>query len=340
MWRCRALGGALCAAAAAGFLAGVAQASDFYAGKTITLVVGFAPGGGYDLTARLLARHLPRFIPGRPKIVVTNMPGASGIKSLNYLYSVAPKDGTTLATFHSASPFYEAIGTAGVQYKAAELTWIGNLSRSVNVVAVWHDAGVRSVDDAKKVPVIMAALAGAGIMDAYPRLLNRLFGTMFNIVAGYDGTNNVNIALERGEVQGATTAWNTWKITRPEWVREGKIVPLVQIGPEPDPDLSDVPMLTSLAESEEQLQMLQLLSANVAIERPFAGPPGIPPDRLAILRRAFDRVTADREFLAEAERLRVDVAPQSGETVEQIVKAVTAAPPETIRKLKAELNLH
>jgi tripartite-type tricarboxylate transporter receptor subunit TctC len=316
-----------------------ALADDFYKGKTITIVVGFGPGGGYDLTARLLARHMGRFIPGSPNMVVTNMPGASGIKSVNYLYSIAPRDGTVLGTFHSASPFYEATHMPGVQYKSAELSWIGNLSRSVNAVAVWHETGVRTLDDAKSATVVMAALAGAGIMDTYPRLLNNLFGTKFQIVAGYESTNTVNI-VERGEVQGATTAWNTWKIARPQWIKEGKIVPLVQIGPEKDAELAHVPLLDELARNEEQQQMFRLISGNVAIERPFTAPPQIPLDRLEVLRRAFDQTTRDPAFLADAERMQSDVDPQTGETVQRIVAAIVNTPSSVIEKLKMSAGLN
>jgi tripartite-type tricarboxylate transporter receptor subunit TctC len=317
-----------------------ASAQDFYKGKTITIVVGFGPGGGYDLTARLLARHMGRYIPGSPTIVVSNMPGASGIKSVNYLYAIAPRDGTVFGTFHSASPFYETMRMSGVQYKSAELSWIGNVSRSVNAVAVWHATGVRSLEDAKRTTVIMAAIAGGGIMDTYPRVLNNLFGTKFRIVSGYEGTNAVNIAIERGEVEGGTTAWNTWKVARPQWIKERKIIPLVQIGPEKDAELAQVPLLHELAQNEEQQQMFRLISGNVAMERPFTAPPKIPSDRLEILRRAFDQTTKDPAFLADALRMQSDVSPQTGEAVQAIVTSIVSTPAAVIDKLKINAGLN
>jgi len=312
-----------------------ARAEDYYKGKTITIVVGFGPGGGYDLTARLLARHLGRHVPGNPSVIVSNMPGASGVKSVNYLYAIAPRDGTVLGTFHSAAPFYEVTRMPGVQYRSAELSWIGNVSRSANAVAVWHGTGVRTLDDAKKKTVIMAAIAGGGIMDTYPRLLNNLFGTKFRLVSGYEGTNAVNIAMERGEVEGATTAWNTWKVARPQWIKEHKIIPLVQIGPQKEPDLPDVPLLDELAQNEEQQQMFRLVGGNVAIERPFTTTPQVPADRLEILRRAFDQTMKDPAFLSDAQRMQSDVSPQSGEIVTSIVRAIVNTPSTVVEKLRA-----
>src|SRR4051812_47169709 len=175
-------------------------ADDFYRDKTITLIVGTTAGGGYDTDGRLVAQYLSRHIPGAPKIVVSNMPGASGIRAVNYLYSIAPKDGTAIGTFNSAMPFLEAAGAPGVTYKSSELSWIGSLSQSVQVVVVWHTAGVRTLEDAKKKEVIMGALGSGGTMTIFPRLLNGAFGTKFRIVSGYQGGTDVNLAMERGEV--------------------------------------------------------------------------------------------------------------------------------------------
>jgi tripartite-type tricarboxylate transporter receptor subunit TctC len=306
----------------------------------VTIYVGFGPGGGYDLAARLLSRHLANYIPGKPSVIVSNRPGASGLTLLNFLYSVAPTDGTVFGTFHSASPFYEAIGMEGVRYKSAELSWIGNLNRSANVVAVWADTGVRTIEDATKKQVLMGALAGAGIMDMYPKVLNALFGTQFKIVNGYEGTNDVNLAIERGEVQGATTAWNSWKLARPEWVRDHKIVPIVQIALQKDASLPQVPLLLDLAKNDEQKQLFTAISANIAIERPFAGPPRIPADRLDILRRAFDKTVEDPAFIADAAKIQADVDPQTGEQVTKIVESVVNTPPHIIAELKRSAGLN
>jgi tripartite-type tricarboxylate transporter receptor subunit TctC len=316
-----------------------AAADDFYKGKTVTIYVGFGPGGGYDIAARILQRHLAAHLPGNPTVIVANKPGASGMTLLNFLYSVAPNDGTVFGTFHSASPFYEAIGMEGVRYKSAELSWIGNVNRSANVIAVWHDTGVHTIEDATHKPIVMGALAGAGIMNIYPRVMNAIFGTKFQIVDGYEGTNDVNLAIERGEVQGATTAWNSWKVARPEWVAAHKIVPIVQIGLQKDPSLPEVPLLIDLAKTDDQRQLFRAISGNIAIERPFAGPPRIPPDRLDMLRRAFDHTVADPAFLEDAARIQADVDPQSGEEVTRIVQSVVSTPADVIRELKRDAGV-
>lgn len=313
-----------------------ASAEDFYKNKTITLLVGTTAGGGYDTDGRLVAKYLARYIPGEPRILVSNMPGASGVKAVNYLYSTAPRDGTVIGTFNSAMPFLEAVGAPGVQYKSAELSWIGNLSQSVQVVVVWHTAAVRTLDDAKKREVIMGALGTDGTMTIFPRLLNAEFGTKFRIVGGYQGGTDVNLAMERGEVQGrGAGVWTTWKRTEPDWVARGKIIPLLQIGPAKDPDLKDVPLLNDLALSEEQKQIFLLVAGNIQIERPFAAPPAIPADRLQTLRNAFTLATKDPAFLVEAERLGTDVAPQTGEETGRVVASILSVPPPIVEKAKS-----
>jgi tripartite-type tricarboxylate transporter receptor subunit TctC len=310
-------------------------ADDFYKGKTITLIVASSAGGGYDADGRLVAKFLGRFIPGSPNVVVSNMPGASGIKAVNHLYTIAPRDGTVIATFNSAMPFLEAAGAPGVQFRSKELSWIGNLSQSPQVVVVWKTTGVKTLDDAKRKEVIMGALGSGGTMTVFPRLLNSVFNTKFRIVSGYPGGNEVNLAMERGEVEGrGAGAWTTWKHTRPDWVAEGKIVPILQIGPKKEPDLSHVPLLNDLAETDEHRQLFKLIAGNIQIERPFAAPPNIPPERLYVLRRAFEQMTKDREFLAEAERLQSEVDPQNGEELQEAVAEIINVPPAIVEKAK------
>lgn len=331
------------AGAAAALLAALAvpaAAKDFYEGRTITIIVGFGPGGGYDTMARLLSRHMGNHIPGSPAIIVQNMPGSSGLKSVNHLYAAAPRDGTVFGTFHSATPLHEALGAKGIRFKSAELSWVGTMSQSVNVIAVTKAAGVETVEDVRKKEVIMGAVgSGGGIMGAYPRLLNNFFDTKFRIVAGYRGSNGVFLAMERNEVHGATTAWASWNIARPQWVKEGKIVPLMQIGPKKLPDLPNVPLLYDLVKNDEQRQMVNLLSGNMQIERPFAGPPKIPDDRLETLRRAFDGTVKDPKFLAEAKRLGAKIDPHTGEEAAKIVKSIIDTPLALVAKLRSATGL-
>jgi tripartite-type tricarboxylate transporter receptor subunit TctC len=321
-----------------GLLALASSASaqdDFFAGKQIRIIVGTGTGGGYDSAARLVGRHLGKHIPGNPTFVVQNMPGASGITATNFLYEAAPADGTVLATVNNSIPFYEAIRQPGVRYKAEELQWIGSLLQTATTVSVWHTAGVRTIEDAKQKEVIMGATGAAGTKAAYPALLNNTIGTKFKIVTGYEGGNTLRLAMERGEVLGDGSArWSSWKSTRPEWIKDRKIIAIVQIGLKKDDDLKDVPLLTELAQNDEQRQMFEFISAPIAMQQPFVAPPGIPPDRLNLLRRGFDAMIKDPAFLAEVHRLDLELDPVSGEEVQKIVRSVVGASPAIIQRVQ------
>jgi tripartite-type tricarboxylate transporter receptor subunit TctC len=311
-----------------------ARAEDYFKGKTIHLIVGTPPGGGYDTYARLLARHLADFIGGKPSIIVSNMPGASGTKAASYLYSIAPKDGSVIVTFNKSMPLYQALGQSGIAFKTEQMSWIGNVSQTADIVAVWHTTGVRTIAEAKRREVIMGA-DSSGTMTAYPALLNAALGTRFKIVTGYAGGPAVDHAMEQGEVEGrGSNPWTSWKATRPGWIRHGLITPLVQVGLRKEADLPDVPLLTDLAETDEQRSMFRFISAPASIERPFAGPPGMAPEALDVLRRAFDKTVRDPAFLSEAAQLNLDVDPHSGEEVARIVADIVGTPPAIVRKVR------
>jgi tripartite-type tricarboxylate transporter receptor subunit TctC len=316
-------------------LANSAGAEDYFRGKTIRIVVGTPTGGGYDTYARLIARHIGDAIPGKPAVIVSNMPGASGTKAAYYLYAIAPKDGTVIATFNKSMPLYQALGQVGVAFKTEQMAWIGSVSQTADVLAVWHTTGVKSIADAKRREVIMGADSGGGTMSAYPALLNAMLGTRFKIVLGYAGGNAVDHAMEQGEVEGrGSNPWSSWKATRPGWVKAGWVVPLVQIGLRKEPDLQDVPLLTDLAETDEERVMFRFVSAPASIERPFAGPPGMARGPLEILRRGFERVVRDPAFLAEAARQNLDVDPRSGEQVAKTVADIVGTPAAIVQKVK------
>lgn len=312
-----------------------AAAQDVFHGKTIRLVVGTPAGGGYDTYARLVARHIRDYLPGRPTIIVTNMAGASGITATNWLYEVAPRDGTVFGTFNKSEPFYQAIGQKGVRFKSQEFSWIGALSQAPDTVTVWYTSGVKTMDDVKRHEVVMGADSG-GTMTLYPALLNATIGTRFKIVTGYAGFAAVFHAIEQGEVQGAGSApWASWKAIHPDWVEEHKIVPLVQVGLKAEADLKGVPRLVDLARNDEQRRMFTFVSAPANMERPYAAPPGIPPKILALYRQAFNTMVKDPAFLAEAEKQRLDIDPQSGEDVAAIVHTIVDTPPQIVAKIKA-----
>jgi tripartite-type tricarboxylate transporter receptor subunit TctC len=328
----------LCATALGLLLTGSlasAQEPVSFKGKTIRLVVGTPPGGGYDTYGRLVAHYLPDFLPGHPTVIVVNMPGASGMNAVSWLYSQAPRDGSVIATFNKSQPFYQALGEAGVRFKTQELSWIGSLSQAPDLVSVWHTAGVRTIEDAKRKPIIMGADAG-GTMTLFPALLNATLGTRFKVVTGYAGSAAVFHAMEIGEVEGVgSTPWTSWKATRPSWVENHEIIPLVQVGLKKDTDLPDVPRLVDLAQSDEQRALFTFVSAPAAIERPYAAPPGLAPELVGIYRTAFADMTKAAAFGAEARRLNLDFDPQPGEEVSKIVSEIVAAPLAAVARVKA-----
>ncbi|MEA2939035.1 MAG: hypothetical protein QOC56_2539 [Alphaproteobacteria bacterium] len=315
-------------------LAADAAVAQQFRGKTIRIIVGSAAGGGYDANARLVARHLGARLAGHPTVIVSNMPGASGAQAANYLYLTAPKDGTVLGTFNKSLPSYQAVGQAGVRFKAEELSWLGCLSQTVDTVVVWHTTGVKTIEDAKARPVIMGALTRIGTMWAYPALLNALLGTRFRIVTGYESGTHINLAMEKGEIEGrGSNPWSSWKATSPDWIRDRKIVPIVQIGLSKDADLPDVPLLTELAQGEEQSRIFAFASSE-AMDRPFAAPPGLAPEILAELRGAFDLMVRDPAFIEDARKAALDLDPLPGAKVADIVRGVVNTPPDVIRRYK------
>jgi tripartite-type tricarboxylate transporter receptor subunit TctC len=315
------------------------DASSFFAGKQIRIIVGTGVGGGYDTYARLVARHLGQFVPGNPSIVVENMPGASGIIAVNFLYNTAPKDGTVLATFNNAIPLYQATGQKGIAFKSEELSWIGSLTQTATVIAVMQTAGVKSIEDVKKKEVILGATGGAGSKVTYPMMINNVLGTRFKIVAGYASSRPIMLAMERDEVQGdGGNPWSSWRLAKPDWIKDGKLVPLVQIGLKKEQDIPNVPLITELAATDEQRAMFAFISQPVAMQQPFAGPPDMPADRLAMFRQAFDRMIKDSAFRAEVAKAKLDLDPLPGAEVEAIAKAVVNTPADIIQKVRTAMT--
>ena len=313
---------------------------EFFAGRQMRIIVGTPPGGGYDAYARLVARHLGDHLPGKPAFVVENMPGASGTKAVNHLYAGANADGSVFATFNDAIPFYQATGQPGIAFRAERLSWIGSLTQTASVAAVAKSAGVRSIDDAKRVEVLMGATGAAGTKSGFPRLLNSLLGTKFKVVTGYEGSNAVILAIERGEVQGdGSNPWSSWKVMRPRWVTRGLIVPILQIGMKKDADLPGVPLLGDLVEGDDARRLVEFAAAQVSMRQPFAGPPGVPPARLAILRAGFERMAKDPAFLADAEKSILDIDPAAGAEVERVVKRTIETPPDIVRKAQEAMGM-
>jgi tripartite-type tricarboxylate transporter receptor subunit TctC len=314
------------------------QLADFYRGKTLNLIIGTSSGNDYDFRARILARHLGKHIPGEPAIVPQNMPGVGGVKAANYLATIAPRDGTTLHMIMSNMMASEAIGAQGVQFDTRKFFWIGNTTSTPNVTVSWYKSGVTSIEHVKTRELIVGAPGGTvGVV--YATAMNRLLGTKFKIVTGYPGGNEVNLAMERGEIDGrASNSWVSWKSTRPDWVKDKKINVLVQVGLQRAPDLADVPLLFELTDDAMERQVLTFLSADTAIARSLVAAPDTPPERVAALRRAFDDTMRDPDFLAEADKALLDIVPMSGADAQKIADSIVNTPPEVVARAKMLLG--
>jgi tripartite-type tricarboxylate transporter receptor subunit TctC len=303
------------------------SAADFYRGKTITMAVGTSPGGDYDLRMRMVGRYLGKYIPGNPTIVATNMPGAGQMLVANWLANVAPKDGTTIVALSQNLPVHQATGASGVRYDVRQFHWIGNTTDTPNIINAWHSTGIRTIEDVMQRELVVGATGTASGSFLYPYALNQLVGTKFKIVTGYPGGNDVNLAMERGEVGGrGSNSWASWKSTRPQWLAEKKVIVLVQVGVKRNPELPDIPTLQDLAKSDADRQVLTFISADTAISRPLVTSAGVPAERVEALRRAFDAAMKDPELLAEAEKSKTDISPMTGEEAQKIAEATINAP--------------
>jgi tripartite-type tricarboxylate transporter receptor subunit TctC len=311
----------------------------FYAGKSIELDVGYSVGGGYDLYGRLLARHLGKHIPGNPTIVPKNMEGAASLRLANYLYAAAPRDGTVIGTVARGIAFDPLLNESGAQYDATKFSWLGSANNEVAVCVALTGAGVTSFDELFTKPLTIGANGIADDTYQFPAVVNAVLGTKFKIVTGYPGGNDVSLALERGEVQGRCGwSWSSVMTTRPDWVESKKIVVLVQMSLAKHPDLADVPLIMDFAKTDEQRQIFKLVFSRQIMGRPFLAPPGLPPERLAALRKAFDDTMADKEFLADAAQNKFEINPVCGEKIQAMIKEGYETPQDVVKKAIAALH--
>ena len=306
--------------------------ADFYRGKTISVLIGVGAGGEYDTIARLVARHIGRYIPGQPTLVPQNMVGASGLKMINYLAGVAPHDGTFIGMIQEGLPSLHAVSMAGVQFDAAKFNWLGAMASTDETLTIWTAAGIATLDDARRKDVVTGATARGSITYTFPALVNELLGTRFKLVTGYSGGNEINLAMERGEVEARNNTWSSWKATRPVWLRDRKISVILQSGPRPA-DL-DAPLFADLAANADDRNLIEFVLSGCALGRPLATTPDVPADRVAALRAAFDRTVKDPEFLAEAKSLNFDVDPLRGLDMQNTVAHILATPADVVRRAK------
>ncbi|HEY4135159.1 MAG TPA: tripartite tricarboxylate transporter substrate-binding protein [Alphaproteobacteria bacterium] len=314
--------------------------ADFYKGKTIKVMVGFGPGGGYDLIARILAKHMADRVPGKPVMIVQNMVGAGGVTAANNVYNVAAKDGLTMAAVNQGAAMYKLLGGEGAQYDPAKFVWIGSMSSSNNVAFAWiATSGVKTIEDAKHKDVLVGGSGVISDANIYPNVLNALIGTKFKIINGYTGTNETNLAIERGELHGrGGGSYASLMSQKADWVKDGKIAILVQVGTEKEPDLPNVPLLIDLAQTEEQKQIAALVSMPVAIGYNHWVAPGVPADRVKALRDAYQATGKDAAFIADMEKGGFDVRLRSGEQLDALVQEAAKIPQPVLDKTKAILG--
>jgi tripartite-type tricarboxylate transporter receptor subunit TctC len=334
----------LLAAAAPLSPAGADPVADFYRGKVIYLNIGFSAGGGFDLYARTVARHMIRHIPGNPNIIPQQMPGAGSVRAAMFMHSRAPQDGTQIATFGQSIPLQQAMGDHFKVDNSVPFNWIGNPIKSISTVAVWHASGVRTIEDAKRKEITIGA-TGNNVTAYYPLALNSIVGTKFKVIQGYPGGADIELAMERGEVDGkGQFTWATLKSTRRDWLAGKKVNLLTQIGFEKDPEISqamgyDVPLMPDLAPNEEGRQILELLSSGEMVGRPLLTTPNVPMERVTALRRAFDATMRDPIFLEDATKLGLDIDPLAGEQLQEVVQRVVTTPRAAVEKLMAAIRM-
>lgn len=308
--------------------------ADFYRGKSIDLYVGFPPGGGYDIYARVLAAHFGRHIPGQPAILVRNMDGGSGVRAAGYLSSVTSQEGTALGMFLDGITLGKVLGGPG-DFDPVRLTWVGRIVSTATAAVVWHNAPARSVEDAKSKEIIVAASVPGSTSSIIPLALNDLIGTRFKIIRGFQGSPQQSLAMERGEVHAiGAIAWEAIQTGKPDWLAENKIRVLYVHGTRRIADLPDAPAVAEFAADDRARSILRLVGVGPEIGRAIAAEPRIPPERAAALRRAFMRTMADPDFIADMRKRSLGIEPLTGEELQSIVAAAVATPRALVDQVK------
>jgi tripartite-type tricarboxylate transporter receptor subunit TctC len=309
-----------------------------YRGKQIRMVIASGAGGGYDVYARVLARWLSRHIPGEPTLVNQNMPGASGMNATNWAYNSAPKDGTVILATYNADIVEPLFGNKSAKYKSRDFAWVGSIGKQQNICMTWHTSKVKTIQDAMKSEVLVAATGSTGNSASLPRIVNAMLGTKFKVIGGYETTES-RLAVERGEVEGICgLSWSTLKASNPEWTQGKLMNVLLQTGSPRHPELPDVPLLRELTKNPDDLRMLDLLEIPENMGRPFVMPPGTPAALVALIRKGFDDTMKDKDFLADAEKVNLDIDVATPEQVEQLLVQFANYPKNVIDKAKAAIG--
>lgn len=315
------------------------EVSQFYAGKTVSIVVSVEVGGLYSTFATILARHLPAYIPGRPNVIVQHMPGAGGSIAVNWGYNVAARDGTVIISPNTGLPLRVPLGLDKPTYDAAKLHWLGGWNEGINTVTLRRDlAPATTIEAAREREVILGAIGKSSNTYTVPALMNNMLGTRFKLITGYRGGTPIRLAMEKGEVHGWAGQYDGWKLIDHPWVREGNLVHLVQLASKPSPELAGVPLLSSLSRNEEERVILKAIESGIA-DRALVVAPGVPEARVKALAKAYQDVLRDPQFVKEAAMAKFEIDPIDGETIEAYVKSVAALPPATIARMKLAMEI-
>ncbi len=308
---------------------------EFYRGRQMEMVIGGGAGGGVDIYGRMVARHMVKYIPGVPSMIVRNYPAAGGTVGVSYLFHKAPRDGSAMGTMARGPVVEPLIGSRKLDYETPEFSWIGSASQDVSICGAWHTTSFKTIADAQAREMTVAGTGGSSETDTFPTILNDMLNTKFKLITGYSGTQQTLLAIERGEVDGRCGwGWSSLKSTNADWIRDRKIVVLLQLSMERHQDLKDVPTVMEKVTRQEDRMALELLLAPQDMARPFAAPPKVPTDRLAALRRAFDKTMTDSAFLADVDKIQGDISPLTGEKVQALVTNMYKASPQVIERVK------
>jgi tripartite-type tricarboxylate transporter receptor subunit TctC len=306
---------------------------DTFAAKSVAMIIGFGPGGGYDLWGRTVGRHIGRHLPGAPTVIPQNMPGAGSYAAASYIFNIAPKDGSVLGIIARDAALGPLSGATGARFDPTRLSWIGTPTKETNVCVAYHTSQVKSVLDLYDKQLIVGDTGPGTGTRSYPKALNELLGMKFKLVGGFPASSDVFLAMERGEVEGICESLDSIKIRRPDWIPTRKISILFQGGAEPNPELDGVPFVLDLALTGEQRQALEFLYAGQGIGRPFVAPPDLPPDRLKMLRDAFKATMTDPAFVAEAQKSKLDLEPEDGDHLAVLIAKIYATPKPIVDKI-------
>ena len=321
-----------------------AQAADdvaaFYAGKTVRIIVGIGVGSGYDITARMVARHIGNHIPGKPQIMVQNQPGAGSLTMTHQLYNAGPKDGTAIGASFQGLPSAPLLAPETARFEAQKLNWVGSTNRETQITYAWHTVPIRSIEDIRTTKFVVGSQAPGSSQNDFPVALNKLFGFQFSVINGYESTSKIHLAMERGEVQGiAAVNWSSLTALVPQWITEKKINIFGQFALRPHRDLANVPMWLDIAKTEADRQAMQLLLSRLETGRPFFLPPDVPAARVEAIRRAFDATMKDKGFLEDSDKAKLEIDAMTGEEVARLVAKLDATPPDVVARVRAAMDL-